>query len=334
MPARERYPHLPKAVEYAHIGWDFFILTLVVINLSLLLLDSLFLLGPINQGIAGIAPDFHAFYDDTIHSRFIAIDLVFVSFFIVDVLLGWSIAIAERRYHRWFFYPFVHWYDVLGCIPLAGFRLLRILRVVSLLHRLHRLGLIDVTRWDIYLFFAKYYDILLEELSDRIALKLLGNVQQQIRASDSLTERVIDRVIMPRKAQLIHEIAQRLESTIGKAYQHNRQSIMAAISDLVSRTLRESPEIQRFNRLPMGQQATSAMEASLSGVAQRLVDELLLGIHSDEFKELVERTADSGFDTWLTVDEGSNRVTEQMLYDILEMLKEQVNRQRWKDRYD
>lgn len=187
---------------------------------------------------------------------------------------------------------------------------------------------------DIYQFFAKYYDILLEELSDRIALRLLGNVQEQIRASDSLTERVIERVIMPRKAQLIHEIAQRLESTIGKAYQHNRPSIMAAISELVSRTLRESPEIQRLNRLPMGQQATSAMEASLSGVAQRLVDELLLGIHSDEFRQLVERTADSSFDTWLTVDEGSNRVTEQVLYDVLEMLKEQVNRQRWKDRYE
>jgi hypothetical protein len=334
MPARDRYPHLPKAVEYAHIGWDFFILTLVVINLSLLLFDSLFLLGPINQGIANLAPGFHTFYDDVIHSRFITIDLVFVSFFIADVLLGWSIAIAERRYHRWFFYPFVHWYDVLGCIPLAGFRLLRILRVISLLHRLQRLGMIDITRWDIYQFFAKYYDILLEELSDRIALRLLGNVQQQIRASDSLTERVIERVIMPRKAQLIHEIAQRLESTIGKAYQHNRQSIMTAISDLVSRTLRESPEIQRLNRLPMGVQATSAMEASLSGVAQRLVDELLLGIHSDEFRQLVERTADSGFDTWLTVDEGSNRVTEQVLYDVLEMLKDQVRHQGWKDRYE
>ena len=109
---------------------------------------------------------------------------------------------------------------------------------------------------------------------------------------------------------------------------------MAAISDLVNRTLRESPEFQSLRRLPMGQQASNAMESSLSGVAQRMVDELLLGIHSDEFKKLVERTAGNGFDTWLTVDEGSNRITEQMLYDILEMLKEQVNRQRWKDRYD
>ncbi|UYO75519.1 ion transporter [Halomonas qinghailakensis] len=333
MPVRERYPHLPKTVEYAHIGWDFFILAAVIINLSLLLFDSLFLIGPINDAIASLTPSFHAFYDSVVHSRFITIDLFFVAIFIADVLLGWAVAIAERRYHRWFFYPFVHWYDVLGCIPLSGFRLLRVLRVVSLLNRLHRLRLIDVTSWDSYRFFAKYYDILLEELSDRIALRLLGNVQEQIVASDSLTERVIDRVILPRKAQLIHEIAQRLETTVGQAYQQNRTTIMAAIDDLVSRTLRESPEIQKLHRLPMGNTASNAMQASLSGVAQRLVDELAQGIHSAEFRQLVERTAETGFNSWLTVDETSAHVTEQVLYDILEMLKEQVRHQGWKDRY-
>ncbi len=334
MPARERYPHLPKSVEYAHIGWDFFILAAVVINLSLLLFDSLFLIGPINDAIASLTPSFHAFYDSVVHSRFITIDLFFVGIFIADVLLGWAVAIAERRYHRWFFYPFVHWYDVLGCIPLGGFRLLRVLRVVSLLNRLHRLRLIDVTQWASYRFFAKYYDILLEELSDRIALRLLSNVQQQVVASDSLSERVIDRVLMPRKTQLIHEISQRLEATVGQAYQHNRIAIMAAIDDLVSRTLKESPEIQKLHRFPMGKTASNAMQASLSGVAQRLVDELAQGIHSAEFRQLIERTAESGFDSWLSVDETSAHVTEQVLYDILDMLKDQVRQQRWKGRYE
>lgn len=334
MPAKERYPNLPRAVEYAHIGWDFLILAAVIINLSLLLFDSLFLLDPINQTIASIAPGFHTFYDTAIHSRFIAIDLYFVAFFVADVLLGWAVAIAERRYHRWFFYPFIHWYDVLGCIPLSGFRWLRVLRVVSLLNRLHHLRIIDVTRWTSYQFVAKYYDILLEELSDRIALRLLGNVQHQIVASDSLTEQVIDRVVMPRKDQLIREISQRLESTVGQAYQQNRTAIMKAIDELVSRTLRESPEIQKLHRLPMGQTASNAMQASLSGVAQRLVDELALGIHSPEFRQLIEHTAESGFESWLTVDEGSAHVTEQVLYDMIEMLKEQVRLQRWKGRYE
>ncbi|RUR27657.1 ion transporter [Vreelandella nanhaiensis] len=334
MPIRRRYPQLPRPVEYAHIGWDLLILVAVVLNLGLLLFDSLFLIGPLNQALASVAPGFYGFYDSEIHSRFFTIDLFFIGFFVADILLGWAVAIAERRYHRWFFYPFVHWYDVLGCIPLSGFRLLRVLRVVSLLHRLHRLRIINITHWSIYRFFFKYYDILMEELSDRIALRHLGNVQQQILSSDSLTERVIDRVIMPRKAALISEIVQRLESTVGEAYQLNRASTMAAIDNLVSRTLRESPEIQRLHRLPMGQIAASAVQASISGVAQRLVDELALGIHSPEFRQLVERTVESGFDSWLTVDESSNRITELVLYDILEMLKEQVNRQRWKDRYE
>ncbi|XUO85216.1 ion transporter [Halomonas sp. KM007] len=334
MPIRRRYPHLPKGVEYAHIGWDLLILTAVAVNLGLLLFDSLFLIEPLNQAFAAMAPSAHAAYDTTIHSRFTTIDLMFVGLFVADVLLSWTVAIAERRYHRWFFYPFVHWYDVLGCIPVGGFRLLRILRVVSLLHRLHRLGLITVTQWPLYRFFAKYYDILLEELSDRIALRLLGNVQQQITSSGSLSERVIERVIMPRKRQLIHEITQRLEATAGQAYQQNRSAIQTAISELVSRTLRESPEIRRLQRLPMGHAASSALEASLSGVAQRLVDEIAQQLHSPAFRQLLEQTADSGFDSWLQVDQSSQQVTEQVLLDILEMLKEQVARQRWKDRYE
>ncbi|WP_447527746.1 ion transporter [Vreelandella sp. TE19] len=334
MLARERHPQLPKAVEYAHIGWDFFILAVVIVNLALLLFDSLFLLDWFRQGLESTAPGFHDAYQRTIHSRFFAIDLVFVTIFVIDVLLSWIAAVVERRYHRWFFYPFIHWYDVLGCIPLAGFRWLRALRLLSLINRLHRLGLINVRSWSSFQFVAKYYDILLEELSDRIALRLMGNVQQQILAADSLTERLVDRVIMPRKAELIHEISQRLESTVGKAYEQNRASIMSSIDGLITRTLNESPEIQRLNRLPMGEAASSVMQASLSGVAQRLVDELALGIHSSDFRQLVERTAESGFESWLTVDETSAYVTEQVLYDMLEMLKEQVRRQRWKDRYD
>ncbi|MFG6665889.1 ion transporter [Halomonas sp. HNIBRBA4712] len=334
MLARERHPKLPRAVEYAHIGWDFFILAAVIVNLALLLFDSLFLLGWFESLVQSVSPSFHGFYESAIHSRFLAIDLVFVTIFVVDVLLGWIAAVVERRYHRWFFYPFIHWYDVLGCIPLAGFRWLRALRVLSLVNRLHRLGLINVRNWSSSRFVMKYYDILLEELSDRIALRLMGNVQQQILAADSLTERLVDRVIMPRKAELIKEISQRLESTVGKAYQQNRESIMASIDSLITRTLNESPEIQRLNRLPMGDAATSAMRASLSGVAQRLVDELALGIHSPQFRQMIERTADTGLDSWLTVDDTSAHVTEQVLYDILEMLKEQVRRQRWKDRYE
>ena len=324
---------LTPALERLHLAWDLLVIALVVANLSLLLFDSLYLLEPLNVAFEASAPGLHEAYGRVIHANFIAIDLAFVAIFLLDVLLGWAAAIAERRYHRWFFYPFVHWYDVLGCIPVGGFRLLRILRVITLLHRLQRLGLIDVRGWYLYGVIAKYYDILMEELTDRIALRLLDNVQSQVRSSDGLSGRMVEQVVRPRQQALIHEISQRLESMAGNAYAHNRPDILRYVRGLVGRTLAESPEIRRLERLPLGSQLTRGLEASLSDLACRLVNEALQGLQSPEFSTLVEHLAESGFDAWLRTDAHSEQVSEQVLVDMLELLKAQIAVKDWKQRY-
>ncbi|SHK77351.1 ion transporter [Halomonas caseinilytica] len=322
------------ALERAHLVWDLFIIVLVIANLALLLFDSLFLLPPLNAAFEAVAPGLHDAYDEHIHANFLTIDLAFVAVFLLDVLLGWAVAIAERHYHRWFFYPFVHWYDVLGCIPLGGFRLLRILRVISLLHRLQRMGLIDVRRWYLYSVVAKYYDILMEELTDRIAIRMLDNVQQELRAGDGLSAPVIERVVEPRKQALIREISQRLEVMADDAYTHNRDDTLLYVRGLVGRTLAESPELQRITRLPLGSQLARGLEASFSDLACRLVDEALAGLKSKEFSNLVEHLAESGFDAWLHTDPQTEQITEQVLVDMLELLKEQIAVKGWQHKYD
>ncbi|QFT83856.1 hypothetical protein FIU88_02605 [Halomonas sp. THAF12] len=321
------------ALERAHLVWDLFIIALVIANLGLLLFDSLFLLPPLNAAFEAVAPGLHGAYERHIHANFLTVDLAFVGIFLLDVLLGWAVAIAERHYHRWFFYPFVHWYDVLGCIPLGGFRLLRILRVISLLHRLQRMGLIDVRRWYLYGVAAKYYDILLEELTDRIAIRMLDNVQQEIRAGDGLSAPVIERVVQPRKQALIREISQRLEAMAGDAYDRNRDDTLRYVRGLVGRTLAESPELRRLARLPMGGPLTRGLEASLSDLACHLVDEALAGLKSSEFSALVEHLAESGFDAWLRTDPETERITEQVLVDMLDLLKEQIAVKGWQHKY-
>ncbi|WP_275285892.1 ion transporter [Halomonas elongata] len=322
------------ALERAHLVWDLFIIVLVIANLALLLFDSLFLLPPLNAAFEAVAPGLHGAYERHIHANFLSIDLAFVAVFLFDVLLGWAVAIAERHYHRWFFYPFVHWYDVLGCIPLGGFRLLRILRVISLLHRLQRMGLIDVRRWYVYTVVAKYYDILLEELTDRIAIRMLDNVQQEIRAGDGLSAPVIERIVQPRKQALIREISQRLEAMAGDAYAHHRDDTLRYVRGLVGRTLAESPELKRLSHLPLGGQVARGLEASLSDLACRLVDEALAGLKSAEFSALVEHLAESGFDAWLHTDPQTEQITEQVLMDMLELLKEQIAVKGWQHKYD
>ncbi|MGM0704122.1 MAG: ion transporter [Pseudomonadota bacterium] len=332
-PSPEQGARSPRQ-DKVHLVWDLLIITVVIANLVLLLFDSLFLLPPLNAAFEAAAPELHGAYERHIRANFINIDLAFVAILLLDVLVGWVVAIVERRYHRWFFYPFVHWYDVLGCIPLGGFRLLRVLRVISLLHRLQRLGLIDVRRWQLYGVYAKYYDIVMEELSDRAALRLLDSMQDQVRSSDSLSKRLTEDVVMPRKQQLIHEISRRLETMVDSAYRANRDDLMRYISALVGRTLAESPEIKRLRRLPLGGQVSRALNDSLSDIACRLVDETIEGLRSPEFNQLVERLADSSFDAWLRVDARTDRVTEQVLVDMLEVIKGQVAQQQWKQRYD
>ncbi|TLF53046.1 ion transporter [Halomonas urmiana] len=320
-------------LERVHLVWDLLIIVLVIANLALLLFDSLYLLPPLNAAFEAVAPGLHAAYDRHIHAHFLTIDLAFVAIFLFDVLLGWAVAIAERHYHRWFFYPFVHWYDVLGCIPLGGFRLLRILRVISLLHRLQRMGLIDVRRWYLYGVVAKYYDILMEELTDRIAIRMLDNIQQEIRQSDGLSAPLMERVVRPRQQALIHEISQRLEAMAGDAYTRNRDDTLRYVRGLVGRTLAQSPELKRLSRLPLGSQLSRGLEASFSDLACHLVDEALKGLKSSEFSALVEHLAESGFDAWLRTDPETERITEQVLLDMLELLKEQIAVKGWRHRY-
>ena len=99
-----RTQSLSPALERAHLAWDLLVIALVIVNLFLLLVDSLFLLPPLNAAFEATAPGLHESYSQIIRANFIAIDLAFVAIFLLDVLLGWAVAIAERHYHRWFFY--------------------------------------------------------------------------------------------------------------------------------------------------------------------------------------------------------------------------------------
>lgn len=329
-------PHrgLHSSHERIHLAWDLLMVALVTINLALLLFDSLFLIPPLNAGFEAIAPGLYTAYDQTIHDNFFSIDLFFVTIFLLDVLIGWAVAIAEQRYHRWFFYPFVHWYDVLGCIPLAGLRWLRVLRVFSLIYRLQRLGLVDVRRWSLFEGAVKYYDILLEEVSDRVAIRLVGSVQEEIRDSDAFTRRISQEVLAPRKQQLVAEIAQRLEDAVGSICEENRALIARYVSSLVGRTMQENRELQRLRSLPFGNQMANAMDNTITDVAHRLVNEAIVSLRSPEFKQLLEQFADVGVDTLLITDTRTDRITEQVLIDTLEILKEQIAVKQWRDRYD
>ncbi len=245
------------------------------------------------------------------------------------MLLGWAIALFERRYARWYYYPFAHWYDVLGCIPLAGLRWLRVLRVGVLALRLQRLGLIDMRQWALYGFVNRYYQLLLEELSDRVMVKLFTRAQQEIGASDALARRLIEEVARPRKARVIKDVSRRLQAMIEGGYRDNRGAIEGYVSGLVQQALRENRELGNLRRLPLGDRVAHSLEDALSDVARRLIQASVEGLQGPQFQALAERLADRFFDAWLTSDADTDLALEELLIDVIEVLKQQIVDRRW-----
>ena len=79
---------------------------------------------------------------------------------------------------------------------------------------------------------------------------------------------------------------------------------------------------------------TNAMDHTISDVAAQLVHEAVTSLESPEFRALLQNLADSGFDVMLESDHRTNQITEQVLIDSLELLKDQVATKQWQAKYE
>ena len=320
------------------IYWDMGNIALVVINLCLILFDSLFALSFFNGFLESALPSFHDFYNTQVHDQFLQIDLIFVSIFIIDVLVGWIVAVVQQRYHRWFFYPFVHWYDVLGCVPLAGFRWLRLLRVFALGWRLQRRGLIDVRQWAVFKSGLKYYDILMEEISDRVVVNVLSGIQDEMREGGSrLPRRITREVIVPRQEQIVDAVAQRVTELIRGGYEDHRDELKTFIADIVEHSIDNNSAASQLEKVPwIGKSVVQSIDDTITESVTDVLDAAVGGLGESEYRALVAhitqslvRSAEAAAEKETSDDE-----LEQVILEIIEILKDQVSQQRWKQRYD
>lgn len=324
-------------LAWADVVWDVGIMVLVVLNLALIVFDTLFAAGVFADLVGAISPAFRHWYAQTVHANFYTIDLYFVAIFALDVLIGWAVAIWRRTYHRWFFYPFVHFYDVLGCIPLAGFRWLRALRVFALMVRLQRLELIDVRNWYVYGVVYKYYSILVEEISDRVVVNVLDGVQDEVKSGGGeLSRRVITDVVQPRKQDLVSTIRGRAENTVTRTYEANREQIQTFVARMVDRAVAGNTAVAGLERIPMlGAAATRSIEWAIRDAVNNVLDEVVAGLDSDEFDAMVQNIADTVFDMLLEEEAAADQAeVKQAVVEIIGLIQEQVKKQRWKEIYD
>lgn len=313
------------------LALDLVVLGLIALNLLWLLADALLLGSGVGVLLAEHFPRFIAAYESHWHKRLQAWDNYFTLFLVAELLLRWAIAIVRRSYHRWFFYPFVNWYDVLGCIPLPFFRALRLLRVVSILYRLQKHDIVDFSDSRLLGFFSRYYRMVVEEISDRVVINVMNGMQREILSGGDLTQRVTTEILMPQRGVIVPWLADLLADTGAHAYTLHRERLGGYLDDTIREAIAINPDLQRLKRrlLFAGPALEDELQRVIAGLLADALDTVLTDI-GRRGNVAVQDVAAGLFDTVIAPHPERDAAVRQILLDAIELIKEQVRVQQWK----
>lgn len=313
---------------------DLLMLNLVVINLFYILVEWNFNIDFVNEFLEQQAPAFHSWYNTHLHRNFYRYDLIFVAIFITEFCIRWILAVYHERHYKWFFYPFLHWYDVIGCVPLASFRFLRILRFGSMVWRLHKMEVIDLRESSLFNIFERYRAMLVEEVSDRVVVNVLSGVQEEMKHGSPVVSRIILEVVRPQKEMLVEWLSGRISATGTQHYERYQKQLKSYVNRKVSEAVLNNAEVREISGIPLiGNTITGKLEKAVSEITYAVIEGMLLDLGSAANREVISELADVTMEMVLLEeeDEQLNKVAVEMISQSIDIIKDQVNIKRWKE---
>lgn len=250
----------------------------------------------------------------------------FTLFLVVELSIRWIIAIVQKHYYRWFFFPFVHWYEVLGCLPIL--RPLRLLRAGVIAYRLYLLGYPVLPRsWVRKAKF--YYELVLEELSDRIVIHVIDGITTELKQNKTHYD-LIEKIIEKHKPMFIKTLFELLEKNLPNAINQNQAIISKYVSAAVERSLQNTPELQQILHLMpvVGNLLSNRLEAIGARLGENLALELMYPLTltpNPLYAEVAKQVGDLQLHT-LELE----KLVDSIVIEALKVIRDQVSIQQWK----
>lgn len=315
---------------------DLLMVALVLVNLGLIFFDWSYTYLSFKDLLVFISPSFNQFYSEKIHPNTSYLDLIFVSIFILELLIRWGLSIYRKVYDKWFFYPFIHWYDVLGSIPMNGtFKLFRLFRIFGMIMRLNKLGIIDIKSTFLYKKLSKYIKIGVEELSDNVVLNVLNGLQDEIQKNNPLVQQIALQVIEPQKEQIDAYINHKLSEIVSLTYYRHRNDLYKYLQDIVHKSVEENPEIQRISLIPgIGKLIAEALNSSISNITFNVIDNSLEDISKSKeipaVKDITQQIIDNIAHSHSEDNIALQNLMKGLTHETLEIIKKQIEVKQWK----
>ena len=250
-------------------------------------------------------------------NEFYKIDLPFYFLFLTEFFIYWYISIRRKKYAFWFLFPLYRWYDVLSLIPSYYFRFFRVFRVISLFTRVrsHQFSYLgnDILSNAI----VKYTNIIKDELSNMVSLRILNEFQGEIKKGKSEGLYVVEPLQKHREElkQIFFNVLQNiLENDDIK--EQIRLTLEKSLVDSASKvgTLKIIPNFVKQN---LTKQIGLSIFDSITEVLLHLTDnkdEKMVKLMNSLFDELIFNLK----------NEQLNKVFHEILYGIIEKIKKNV----------
>lgn len=312
------------------LGYDVFMMFMIIINLFCLAGNAL-LTSEFGEWLFRFIhlPAVLDFYEAHLHPWVMMTEAWFTIFLIVELLVRWGIAILLKQHQRWFFFPFVHWYEILAIIP--QLRFLRLLRAGAIAYHLHEHGYrIFPESW--YKRVQFYYNLVMEELTSRIVLTVLDGIKRELSTSTTHKKLITDLIDHHRQlfAQALAEI---LQESLGKELQAERQHIAKNVGLIVNQAIEDTPELTQLLRLiPI---VGGRIEQQIQSIGQRLGENITQGLiapfattHNDShriYQEIAHKLSHIAIEKNQHLDQ----LVESAVFESLEAIRQQVKIKEW-----
>lgn len=308
---------------------DVLMLIVLSINLFFIIFDWLFSYNLINIFLKF---HFHSFYNAYLpfHFYFWKIDLIFVTIYWIEIFAQWIYHLIFVKNQKWYHYPYRHWYDIIGSIPIGTLHWLRILRVFSIIYRLHKLKLIDITKTFTVRTLNRWIDILSEEVSDRVVVNILSGVQNEIKQGNPIFDKINHEVIKPRIDNLVAISIEKLNEVTQNIHLNYNEDLKNYIDEKVEKSVENSKDVNKLSRIPVvGNSIELSLKNAISDIIYDIINQVLSDLKNENKQETIEELIRLIYNSLLDSKE-NNQIVIQSLIDSLEIIKEQVKVQQWK----
>lgn len=310
--------------------YDIFMVFIIVFNLFCLGMNF-FLMSNIGEWFFNTIHLYSVleFYRSYLHPWVITTEAWFIIFLIVELAIRWLLSIIQKHHARWWFFPFIHWYEIVAIIP--HFRFLRLFRAGIIAYRLHELGY-KVVPDSIRLKAIFYYRVVMEEISDRVVITVIDGIKHELDTSSSHKKIIHDLVDHHRQLFTV-TLSSMLQESLAKALQQQQPIITQKVGHIVNQAIEDTPELTQLLRLiPI---VGSRIEQQIQSIGQRLGENITAGLiepftassferPNENYLLIAEKVSQLNID-----NQYLEELVESVVYESLEAIRKQVKVKQW-----